>query len=85
MNTFCASRRIAGGLSGYAPRLDQSRPFGVIPDACGLTGLRASLANSRTFEGGLGGLLPPSPYHGVLAVNGCALERAGVLVAVYDP
>jgi len=50
-------------------------------------GLRAPLAKKSECVqwAGVAVLLFPSPYHGVLAVKGGALLRAGVLAAVCDP
>jgi hypothetical protein len=45
----------AGGLLGCAPRLDESRPYGTIPDASGPSDLRAPLARVRATTRGLGG------------------------------
>jgi hypothetical protein len=59
-----------------------SRPYGrpsLTPPAW--SGLRAPLARSRA---GRAVLLFPSPYHGVLAVKGCA-PLALAAVAVFDP
>ncbi|VFR49798.1 hypothetical protein ANT2_2665 [plant metagenome] len=48
-------------------------------------GLRAALAFHFFVGDGGAGLLFPSPYHGVLAVNDCACSHACGLSAVCDP
>jgi len=60
-----------------------SCPFQVsIPDACAL---RLPQKAEHVQRAGEAVLLFPSPYHGVLAVKGCACEHACGLMAVCDP
>ena len=78
-----ASRRTAVGFAGCAPRFVPNRGHpALIPDAYGC----ALRLPDTGRVGGVGrSCCAPSPYHGVLAVQGLRADGACVLAAVCDP
>lgn len=72
------------GFPGFAPRLEESRPYGFTtpPPAVDVSSLAAALA--QFTQAGVVGWLVPSALHTVLAVTVCAVGTGG-LAAVFEP